>query len=225
MRPADEIVQSETYNGGTVQIHLDQDGYASNPREWCNVTRFAFPKSNRYEMPNEIGFDFDAYDYREGGPCIIEPGMSAEDADDCTMHDHEQSNEAEAEWAERVLREDYGALFVLPASMHGEDGYVIVTQEGVDETGCPPELFEQACRDDLAQYKAWANGDVYGWVALDDHGDEIESCWGYVGDDEWDYMLSEARNAVDGWAENRERTANDIAADAMAELLATGAAS
>lgn len=44
-------------------------------------------------------------------------------------------------------------------------------------------------------FSAWANGDVYGYVVEDADGEEIDSCWGYVGD--MDYVISEAKGVVD----------------------------
>lgn len=51
---------------------------------------------------------------------------------------------------------------------------------------------------------AWMWGDVYGWVTEDDEGDQIDSCWGYYGDDEIDYMISEAKNNIDSYIARRE---------------------
>jgi hypothetical protein len=53
----------------------------------------------------------------------------------------------------------------------------------------------------LDTFNAWANGECYGWELLRQTVDEddevlesesIESCWGFYGDKEWEYMYSEA---------------------------------
>ncbi len=52
---------------------------------------------------------------------------------------------------------------------------------------------DQYTINSLSQWRAWADGDVFGWILTDSDGNEIESVWGYYGyDDERDYTLSEA---------------------------------
>jgi hypothetical protein len=34
-----------------------------------------------------------------------------------------------------------------------------------------------------AQYTSWANGECYGYVLLDAAGEELDSCWGFIGFD------------------------------------------
>lgn len=213
-----DVIESEEYNGGRIEIVIDQDGYASNPREWCNLSALVFAPHHNYTMPNEVDFPFSQYD---------------DDADDGGG----RSGETFAEWCVRTLEEEYGALYVAPVSMtdhsgttyyvgaprdpwdSGQVGYAIVTPETVAECGTPPELFAEGVAAEIATYGAWANGEVYGWVALDDDGETIESCWGYVGDDNFPHMISEARAEIDAWADERDETANAIAADAMRELV------
>ena len=52
---------------------------------------------------------------------------------------------------------------------------------------------------------AWMWGDVYGWSIEDEEGDNIDSCWGYYGDEEIDYMISEAKNNIDSYIARREK--------------------
>lgn len=51
---------------------------------------------------------------------------------------------------------------------------------------------------------AWMWGDVYGWVVEDEEGDQVDSCWGYYGDEEIDYMISEAKGNIDSYIARRE---------------------
>lgn len=46
-------------------------------------------------------------------------------------------------------------------------------------TDTPPEHRERFARELVKQYTAWCNGEVYGYVAKDNRGNEIDSCWGY----------------------------------------------
>lgn len=42
----------------------------------------------------------------------------------------------------------------------------------------------------LEEYTKWCNGECYGWTVLDDNGQIIDSCGGYIGQD---YILEEIR--------------------------------
>ncbi len=48
---------------------------------------------------------------------------------------------------------------------------------------------------ELAEYASYVSGEVYGYVVEDPNGDEGDSCWGFIRDT--DYMLTEARSAID----------------------------
>lgn len=48
-------------------------------------------------------------------------------------------------------------------------------------------------------YRQWMCGEVYGWRVLDPDGDELDSCWGYYGDDhEASGLMEAARASIDG---------------------------
>lgn len=83
---------------------------------------------------------------------------------------------------------------------------------------------EQMLRGEIAAWNQWANGDVYGYYVLrqvlDDDGETIESeeiasCYGYYGSDEWGYMYSEAKAAAEHDYANREEQSslNSLALD------------
>jgi hypothetical protein len=42
-----------------------------------------------------------------------------------------------------------------------------------------------------------ARGNVWGYVVTTPEGEQLDSCWGYVGNEDDVYMLDEARRAVD----------------------------
>lgn len=227
---SDNVADTEEYRGCTIEILYDMSGGGS-PREWDNLTTFVFAKHRCYNMPNEVDFDFDGYNEWKHEWETIRSRYTKETAP------------SYAEWCVTTLKEQHGALFVRPVYMidhsgvayrmgdsedsgnpfhdpwdSGQIGYIIITPKGVEMCGTPPELFEQVARQDVEQYGMWANGEVYGWAALDPYGETIESCWGYIGHDEWDYMKSEARSAIDGYFDSREQQAADIMADSIAAL-------
>lgn len=76
---------------------------------------------------------------------------------------------------------------------------------------------EANIRADIKTQNAYFAGDVYGWYLLrqelDDDGETIESedvasCYGYYGSDEWEYMYSEAKGEAEACERNREASAS-----------------
>lgn len=69
----------------------------------------------------------------------------------------------------------------------------------------------EAClRAEIEELNNWIQGNVAGWIAEDPDGETIESVWGYYPDEypkEWDYPISEARDAIDRWAEEQHELA------------------
>jgi hypothetical protein len=210
-----DAIEQESYRGGRVEIVYDEAS-GTNPRDdESNLSRFVFRPQRNIIDRNEIGFPWMEYDYDD------------------------EPLESEAEWTVRKLREDYGALYVIAvhysehgpecrydvwsktpdAIDHGEIGYAIVTRESADEIGTPEDLWPEVVAGEVERYGEWASGHVYGYIAYAPDGSKIESVWGYIGYDEIDYMKTEGRAAIDYFIDARERTSEDIAADAMAELL------
>lgn len=223
----DMTVETFPHRGGKVTIEYDQDGSCSNPRDDCNLSRFVFSPHNHYVMPNEIDFPFG------------NDGMD-DDPEDGGRRD----DETPWQWFVRTLKEKYGALYVVAVGMidhsgtsyyvgggehpmdpggwdSGTCGVAIITQQGVDDCGTPPEMFAEVVASEVEAYSMWANGEVYGWVAWSPDGDVIDSCWGFVGldNEQEEYMAGEGKVSIDAWVDARDELANALAADAIAELV------
>jgi hypothetical protein len=61
----------------------------------------------------------------------------------------------------------------------------------------------QMLESEVSVYNSYLTGDVYGWEVIDPDGEFIDSCWGYYGYKEIDYMIQEAQKSVDYDAEKR----------------------
>lgn len=94
-------------------------------------------------------------------------------------------------------------------------GYIYIPMDvaRANWTGTDDEVRKQAeacLRAELKELDNWVNGNVAGWIAEDPDGKHIDSCWGYYPDEypkEWDYPISEARRAIDGWVEDQHELA------------------
>lgn len=57
----------------------------------------------------------------------------------------------------------------------------------------------EVARTGLAPWLAWQNGDVYGYTIETESGDDIGSCWGYYGNDQFDYIKSCIIEEIDAY--------------------------
>lgn len=117
-------------------------------------------------------------------------------------------------------------------------GWFFVTRKQlVEDWGHQPEdltieRIEELLEGSFGTFKSWVAGEVYGWIAKDPEGNEIDSCWGYYGDEEIEedgYAYGCALDAVMGErgrraeiaakaAQEAEEDAAEIAEMAAAEI-------
>lgn len=64
----------------------------------------------------------------------------------------------------------------------GQLGVIYATPERVKEIGTPPELVEEALKNEIEVLDDLATGNVWGFRVLDSTGKELEACWGFIGD-------------------------------------------
>lgn len=81
----------------------------------------------------------------------------------------------------------------------GQVGWIYVTQSGAEKMGCADwsvEKLLEGIRGDTKTYDYYLTGQVYGYVVYGRDGDELDSCWGFLGDIE--DCLSEGKSAAEG---------------------------
>lgn len=114
----------------------------------------------------------------------------------------------------------------------GRGGVAIIDQEfdRVDETAQRGSVWGFAYAPDdasdpdeytrcmLQQWKAWANGDTFGWKLIDPSGAEVDSCWGYYGlndnseNSDRAYILEVATKLAEADAQDRIDIASRVGA-------------
>lgn len=211
------IAETERHRGGVIEIRYDEGGAMSPRDDESNLSIIVCPSNRNWKLPNEVDFDFDAEDnlVKDGG---------------------KRQGETPGEWVKRILRTTHKATYITNIYMmehggvglsvsdygdrwdSGQVGWAIVTKATQKEIGTPDDLVAECVKGEVERYGQYLNGEVYGWVAKLD-GEELDSCWGYMGSEEWDYMKGEAKDAIDYALNERDEKANDIAADAMAALV------
>jgi hypothetical protein len=189
-----EPVHEEAYQGHTIKIYHDPD--AESPREWCNLgTLICWHR--RYRLGDSHQFDSP-----EAFLCDLAVASAQSDLSMDQLRDR----------AERkaillpVFLYDHSGLAINTIGFHcpwdsGQVGYVYVTLEAVRKefgakrvTKVLREKAEDILRSEIVSYDAYLGGRVYGYV-IEQDGEEIDACWGFVGDYELD-CLFEARRAV-----------------------------
>lgn len=116
---------------------------------------------------------------------------------------------------------DYGSNG-MRASLAADDderisGFIVVSEKNREKVGAPLERLEENALGDWREWKAWVEGDVYGYIARVPGGDddEYESCWGFYGNVE--DVRKEATDAAEWLA--HDHWANAEPQD-IAEVLA-----
>lgn len=92
----------------------------------------------------------------------------------------------------------------------GQLGFVYVSHEDIlkefSKKRIAKKLLERATQTLLAEvktYDQYLRGEVYGYIIEDENGENLDSCWGFLGD--YEYCLEEAKSAADYWAEQKEK--------------------
>lgn len=154
----------------TMKLTIIQDSSAESPREWDNSCKMML-HHRRYDLPNETGLSFRDYD---------------------SYDELREALGAEYKWVFNVYGYEHGgiAFSLRPFSCpwdSGQAGFICSDEEDRDKAYAQAEA-------ELKTYTAWCNGEVYGYKIEDDNGEEIDSCWGFIGDPEESGMKEYVNN-------------------------------
>ncbi len=187
-------VFEEASQGHIIKIYHDPD--AESPREWSNLgTLFCWHR--RYRLGDNHRFDNPEAFLRD----------LADFSDQCDFLMAQLRDRAERKAILLpVFLYDHSGLAMNTVGFHcpwdsGQVGFVYVTLEAVRKefgvkrvTKAMRERAADILLGEIATYDAYLGGRVYGYV-VDADGEQIDACWGFVGDYETDCLL-EARRAV-----------------------------
>ncbi|MGH1464187.1 MAG: hypothetical protein ACRBBQ_02400 [Cognatishimia sp.] len=201
-------VFEEAYHGHAIKIFQDLD--PESPREWSNLgtlicwhRRYRLGDSHQFDSPEAFLRDL--------------AGVSDQS---------DPSTDQLSERAERkaimlpVFLYDHSGLAMNTIGFHCpwdtcQVGYVYASLEAVRKefdvkrvTKALREKAEDILRSEIVSYDAYLDGRVYGYV-IEQDGEEVDACWGFVGDYVTD-CLPEARRAVPDH-EPKQSTNSDMA--------------
>ena len=85
----------------------------------------------------------------------------------------------------------------------GRVGYVFVKKSEVPDTFHTAEVMAE-------EYTRWCNGDCWGYIIEDEDGEQLDSCWGFIGEE---YAVECMREAAEGYVDDaRDRHETELAA-------------
>jgi len=174
-------IHSEEYKGYTIRIELDEASGTDSPRDWDNLGTIVAWHS-RYALSDSDAVDIESQDFprwaEENGFTYY--NLFAYEHGNIALSLSESLSEFSCPWDS------------------GQVGYVYVTPEKIAECYGEEIPSEEKIRENLKSeievYASWINGEVYGYIVESPDGEEIDSCWGFIGD--WDYPIEEAKAAV-----------------------------
>jgi hypothetical protein len=92
----------------------------------------------------------------------------------------------------------------------GQVGFIIVDRKGLLNcrgvkriTKKEKELLFEVLESEVEEYDWYLTGDAYGYCIEDEDEEEVESCWGHLGDS--DYPMQEAKSIVDYIVNNKNK--------------------
>jgi hypothetical protein len=182
-------IESESVNGYTIEIHHDMD--AESPRDRENVFHLLM-KRRGYTLPWECDEDFDPelYGIQEVAKAVTRRHDAAY-VFPIWCYEHsliayragDDMNPFSDNWDSGLV----GLAYVTNAMIDEQRPYFPADWDAA-------KWAKEVIDGELDTYTDWGNGATYGFVITDPLGDEVESCWGFYGDD----ALDEARSIVEG---------------------------
>jgi hypothetical protein len=195
----EHVIEQYVTNGYTVKIMQDPDPSHADPRDADNLGLMVAEGHRRYTLGDR-------------------PFSSSIPEWDAAVAIIEEFAPDGAAIMERLTAR-FGATVVLPLYLldhsglamrtgpfredpgswdSGIVGFIFDTARTREQCGTPDERIEEVLRSEVQTYDAFLQGEVYGYVVEAPDGEEVESCWGYVG--ELDYVRQEAVGVAEGLA-------------------------
>ncbi len=154
-----------------VSVVYDDDGQAANPRDWDNLGTLAGSSRHSTVYEEEYASAGEAWRAtRESVGALLAFPIRVEDG-------YHGSNIYECDW------DDADGIYYVPMSK--------VLEEWPGTLGERIKAARACLATELETLSAWCQGEVYGYVVTDDQGEEVDSCWGFVGEDS--YAMEEGR--------------------------------
>lgn len=117
----------------------------------------------------------------------------------------------------------------------GQVGWAYVTKADAEKMGCvgvfhnaqgntegtwDKARLQEAIGQDVETYDTYLRGENYGYVVEDKDGDQVDSCWGFLGD--LDYVRKEAKRVAENEVEDEKKARRRFTKKAWRAAVASG---
>lgn len=207
----------ETIKYKGYDINIISDDFATDPREWDNAGKMVC-QHGRYHLGDEQYKNSYANSWREWFAYYVLENyatLNLKTYNTFGYFEDEEEVDKVWEWIEEnmivmpLFLYDHSGISISTSRTcrwdSGQVGFMYITKKkAVEEFG--KKYFTKAVEEkaiacmeaELKTYDDYLRGDVYGYVILDENGEEIDSCWGYYGyDHEKSGLLEEAKSYID----------------------------
>lgn len=157
-------------NGYRIEIHYDQYG-GESPRDWDNAGTMAIYHRN-YDFGDKLEFSNtdDLDEYLASGLVYALP---------IYMYDHSGVS---------IRTSPFGCRWDS-----GQVGYIYMTKEKAKAEGLANPL--ATLEHEVKTMDSYLRGEVFGYQVYDAEDQELDSCWGFIGD--MNYCIEEAISVAD----------------------------
>lgn len=189
-------IETFTHNGKYIEIVADDSGICESPRECCNLGTF-WTQERRSYSPDALevsGNIFQSVSSLFGGIAEAESNAKALDRS-CiwlpvwkyehsgVMYRAAESNPFSCRWDSGQV----GYIWVRKETVRAEYGVKRITP-------ATRAKVLDVLKAEVETYSQWANGETYGFKIYDqEDGDELDSCWGFIG---LDHVTESAKEAA-----------------------------
>jgi len=178
-----EHVHEEIYRGLKIEI-IPDDGHGCHPRQDCDNLTTMVCFHRRYDLGDKHEYTPESLQeyFREEKELVAIP---------LYLYDHSGISISCRSFIGRAQHAEWDS---------GQVGFIYMTKKAVLENwpNCKQWRVkaQKVMEQDVKVYDDFLRGNVYGYRILNAAGEELDSCWGYIGDHDG-YILKEAKSIVD----------------------------
>lgn len=199
---------NEIYKGYSIFIDHDED--VESPREWDNLFTMVC-WHGRYNLGDEqLDRNLDPWDYMMEQLDEIEV-YKLDEATEELLERHGDNEDIDREEiraafdkyfdSEPLYLYDHSGISISLAPFNdpwdsGNVGFLYALKDSLRKgfgKSYTPERVIELMKGEVRIYDQYLRGDTYGY-RIEKDGEELDSCWGFFGDD---YVLSDAKESVD----------------------------
>jgi hypothetical protein len=152
--------------GHTLSIHSHED--PESPREWDNLGTMAFFHGRYILGDTNHGLTMEEVERKYASKNYI--------ALEVFMYDHSGITISTSPFSCPWDSGKIGVIFVSRKKVREEYSWKVITKKRKDQ-------IIQYLKNEITTYDQYIRGDVYGYRVIDSDGEELDSCWGFFGED------------------------------------------